>query len=220
MRSIGKTALALTVSLMIASGPAMATPAPVVKGDPQAWAEIETALLKLTHVRSYRVKGWFSGPFDLNLGGAVEVVNPDRTHGVLVGSWTSEGIQVGNDIRSRGSLDSSSGDFLWRCEQSTSGLPAAIDFLTLLGMNLLSMSEVTAASGPAAVVDGIPTQSYTYTYKPAGWWSPGSLRLFVADATGFPKRIQWLGDQGEVGLQADFSDYDAPITIVLPECRK
>lgn len=77
------------------------------------------------------------------------------------------------------------------------------------------MSETTAARGPAAVLDGVPAQSYTYDYS----GSFGTHRLFVADVTGLPKRIQWLGDHGEVVMQADLFDYDAPITIELPACR-
>lgn len=214
MSSISKVAVPLVITLMITSGAAMATQAPTVKGDVQAWAEIEAVLLKLTQVRSYRVHGWYYG-FEFGLGGAVEVVNPDREHIILFNDGGFyEAIKVGNDTRTRGG---SPGD-IWMCDQSDSSPPAPFDFLALLGMYPPIMSEVTAARGPAGIIGGTPTQSYTY--KPSDW--PFVVRLFVADATGLPRRVQWVETQGEqkdVVMQADFFGYDAPIVIELPPCR-
>lgn len=44
-------------------------------------------------------------------------------------------------------------------------------------------------------------------------------KLFVANATGLPKRVQTLGDNDAVTMQLEYLDYDAPITITLPICK-
>ncbi len=75
--------------------------------------------------------------------------------------------------------------------------------------------EVTASKGPAAAVDGIPTQSYMYALVSGG--STSRFRLYVAIASGLPRRMHVLDQGGNATSTIDYFDYDVPI-ITLPSC--
>jgi hypothetical protein len=199
-------ALALAIALLAGSGAGAgaATPGLTVKGDQQAWAEIAAAYTKLFHLKTYRAK------FTTGMTGTMEVVNPDRVHTVMdLGTMTMETIQVGKDIRVR------QGNGAWQCSEKPTPVPNS-DVSSMHG-------EVSASRGPVVVVDGVQTQSYTYTYTPSAESTGGAnvvvrQRLFVANATGLPKRAQTLGDNDKVETQIDYLDFDAPITVSLPTC--
>ncbi len=199
MSSLRAAVVVLAVTLIV-SVTATAARDLVVRGDAKAWAEIEAAFIKFTKVKSYRTKGSVTG------GGTflMEIVNPDKFHHVMdFGGVKMETIQVGKEVRFR------QGGGPWMC----TGQPVPVldtDPQKLTG-------EVTAAKGPAAVIDGVQTQSYTYTWKDQQITT--YLRLFVAKSNGLPKRIEDLNDKGGVQSTFDYFDYDAPITITLPVCR-
>lgn len=190
-------ALNFVVSLVNTSN-IMAAEKLIVKGDAKAWAEIEAAYIKQNKVKSYRAKGTMSGA-----GVTIEFVTPDRWHTKMdTGGFAMETIMVGNDIRFR------QGGGPWQCTGQAAEVP-----MTDPGK---MSGEVTASKGPAVTVDGVQTQSYTYTWKIEG--IVVTSKIFIAVSSGFPKRIQMLGDKGEVEAQYDY-DYNAPITITLPPCK-
>ena len=194
-RDLGRAlAVAATVvTLLIA--PAIAGPALVVKGDATAWTEVAAALGKLRTVRTYRFKASFSG----SLVSTTEVVNPDRLR-VVLHEGGLEAIQVGKQVRIR------EGSGPWQCGDEAIEMPKD---------NPAAMTgEVTAARGPAVTIDGVQSRSYTYSWKSADVTTVS--RLFVAAATGFPKRAQYLAGKDVVMAQLDYFDFDAPITITLP----
>lgn len=199
MRNLSKeTALAMIIVLLAALG---ATAAPVVKGDPKAYAEINAAFDKWLHLKSWRMKG------TLPEGGSQtgEFVSPDRMHIVMnMGGVVSESIVAGKDGRVR----QAGGP--WQC------LPEQVP----IALNPKDMTEitgeVTATRGPVLAVDGVQTQSYTYSTNENG--KKSNIKLFVALTNGLPKRIQMLNEKGAVEQTLDYFDYNAPITITLPPC--
>jgi hypothetical protein len=178
-----------------------------VKGDQQAWGEIIATFMKQSKVKSYRAK--MTAPGSSGGEGTIEFVNPDRYHVVMGGQF--ESVQVGKEIRVR------TGGGAWQC----TGQPGPQPMQDPSQMS----GEVEVARGPAVTVDGVPTQSYTYTWKPSSSTAapPGvpnmivRIRVFVANSSGLLKRTQILGDNNQVQQQFDY-EYDVPITITLPAC--
>jgi hypothetical protein len=122
-----------------------------------------------------------------------------------------ESVQVGKDIRIR-----TGGSGPWQCTGQPSP-PPMTDPKQMSG-------EVEVARGPAAAIDGVPTRNYTYTWQNSRAAAPAGVpnmsvttRLFVADASGLPKRAQILNSNNQVETQFDY-EYDVPITITLPAC--
>ncbi len=142
-------------------------------------------------------------------GGTWEYVRPDRFHSVTdVGGVRTEAIWVGQQVRLR------QGNGPWQCV-SWNMPPPAPDTSQMAG-------EVTAQKGPVVTVDGVQTQSYSYTWKnvvPGAFSMTIASKVFVAVATGLPKRGQTLDDKGAMTSQTDYQDYDAPIRIDLPACK-
>jgi hypothetical protein len=141
--------------------------------------------------------------------GTIEFVNPDRYHIVTSGF---ESIQIGTDVRVR------MGSGPWQCSGQSARQPVTDPG----GMS----GEVEVARGPDVGIDGVQTRSYTYTWKPsAGAAAPPGVnltiktRLFVASASGLPKRVQILDKDDQVQTQFDYYDYGAPIAITLPNCQ-
>lgn len=199
MRNLGeRTALAVIAVFLATLG---ATAGPVVKGDPKAYAEIKAAFVKWLHVKSYRAKQASEKMGSMTM----EFVSPDRYHIVQkMGGVVAETINVGKEGRLR------QGGGPWQC------LPEQEP----MSFNLKDMEEikgeVTAAKGPVVAIDGVQTQSYTYSTNENGKTS--NQKLFVALTNGLPKRIQGLDKQGAVKWSIDYFDYNAPITITVPPC--
>ncbi len=197
MKSLGKMTALAAVTIMLAAPWAGA--APVVKGDPKAYAEIKAAFDKFLHVKSYRMKGTLQDGVSMTM----EVVPPDRYHTVMnMGGVVSESIAVGKEARVR------QGGGPWQClPEQESVVPKNPGEIK---------GEVTAAKGPVVAVDGVQTQSYTYSMIEEGVKS--NYKLFVALTNGLPKRLQILDEKGAVTGTWDYFDYNAPITIALPPC--
>lgn len=78
----------------------------VVRGDLQAWTEIERAVDKLNGLKTYRARFRMS-----QSAGRLEVVNPDRFHTAIeIGGVVHEIIQAGLVVRSR------LGGKKWECQ--------------------------------------------------------------------------------------------------------
>lgn len=201
MRNLGeRTALAVISVFLATLG---ATAGPVVKGDPKAYAEIKVAFVKLLHVKSYRAKATTQEMGSMTM----EFVSPDRWHFVQkMGGVVGETIIVGKGSRVR----QAGGP--WQCLPEQEGP---------ISLNLKDMEEikgeVTAAKGPVVAIDGVQTQSYTYSTNENE--KTRNQRLFVALTNGLPKRVQELDKQGAVKSSTDYFDYNAPITITLPPCK-
>lgn len=207
MRRVSSSVLAALVGLALATSGAAAAPKLTVKGDAKAWAEIEAALVKLTKLKSYRAKVTMTG----GGGGTWEFASPNRFRSVMdLGGMRTETVWVGKQMRFR------QGNGPWQCVSDPTP-PPATDTSQMTG-------EVTAQKGPAVAVDGVQTQSYTFTWKTSAGTGPGAFamtitnKVFVTIATGLPKRSQMVDDKGAVAAQTDYYDYDAPVRIDLPAC--
>jgi len=197
---IDSRTLALVV-MMAMVGTAGAVAAPTVKGDAKAWAEIDAALTRLPKLKTYRMKITEAD----GRSSTTAVVNPDRYHwkGTNEEGKPGEMIMVGSQktrVREAGGE--------WTC----------VDFqIPLAELDPKKMTgEVTAARGPAVTIEGVRTQSYTYSWKTE--YGIGHFKLFVA-GNGLPGRMQFLDDNGRTVRTWDFFDVDAPIAIALPACR-
>lgn len=208
-RAIWTLALVVVLAVVapvVISPPVAIAQALTIKGDQQAWAAIIAAYMKQSKVKSYRAK--MTAPGSSGGEGTIEFANPDRYHVVMGGQF--ESVQVGKEIRVR------VGGGAWQCTGQPSPQPVQ-DPSRMSG-------EVEAARGPAVAIDGVPTQSYTYTWKPSSTAAPPGvpnmtvrMRVFVANGSGLPKRAQTLGDNDQVRQQFDY-EYDMPVTITLPAC--
>jgi len=195
-------ALVLAGTLVFATG-ALAAPKLVVKGDTKAWAEIVSAMTKLTKLKSYRTKGTVAMP----TGSAVtmmDVVNPGSFYSkTTAGGNTTEVIRVGTAVRMR------TGGGAWICDTQQQDMPN-MDPEKMWG-------ELTAARGPAETIAGVQTQSYTYVWK--NDIMTVKARFFVATSDGLPRRGQVLDDDGKVVMTTDYYDFNAAIKITLPSCK-
>lgn len=198
--------LVVLVGLALVASAAAAPPKLTVKGDAKAWAEIEAAFIKLMKLKSYRAKVTMTG----GGAGTWEFVSPDRFRSVMdLGGVRTETIWVGKEMRFR------QGNGPWQCVSDPTP-PPATDTGRMTG-------EVTAQKGPVVAVDGVQTQSYTFTWKTAAI-APGApamtmtSKVFVAIATGLPRRSQTIDDKGAVTSQTDYYEYNTPIRIDLPAC--
>jgi hypothetical protein len=174
--------------------------APVVKGDPAAWAEI-VAALKKTQGTSYRAK-ITAGEVTTTM----EFIPPNSSHTIAqTPKGPTERIDVGNASRIR------YGD-KWACPPAgTMPGPFLQPIWDLQG-------EVTATRAPDLVIDGMPTRGYAYTYTDNSQGQPftTSYKLYVGVQTGLSRRVvtTWKGST----WAQDFYDYGAKITITLPPC--
>lgn len=195
----GALAVMLAGALVFATG-TVAAPKLVVKGDAKAWAEVSAALTKLVKLKSYRAKGTLPG------GGSItmDVVNPHSLHSrTAMAGAAVETIQVGAEARFR------SAGGKWECHEQSDGAPYT-DPTIMTG-------EVTTTRGPAEIIDGVRTQSYTYLWKNDDETTRN--RLFVAATDGLPRRYQLIDNNGAVAMTLNFFDFNAPIKITLPSCR-
>ncbi len=191
--------LAAGVAGLATTGNAAAQSGLAVKGDPKAWKEIEAALTSFSKVKTYRAKQTVAQGVSM----ALEAVNPDRYHTKMtMAGFAMETIQVGREVRTR------QGKGPWMC----TGLPADTPETNPTKMT----GEVTASRGPAERIDGVSTQSYTYSWKSRKLTA--RFRIFIAGNNGLPKRMQMLNEQGAAQMTFDYFDYNAPVTITLPPC--
>jgi hypothetical protein len=199
VRSLSVAAMSLLFAGLLVPPPARA--AMVVKGDPQAWSEVRTAMLRLVNAKTYRTK--MTGTDGTTM--VIETVLPDRFHTKgTFGGQAAEMISVGTTSRMR----EASGT--WLCPPGAPGPPIPkVDPDTMA-------DEITVQRGPASVIDGVPTMSYAYTTKSRDLTM--HTRLYIATGTGLPKRIELLNDSGTVTSTFDYYDVGAPITIELPNC--
>lgn len=203
MRPVARLlALVLVGTLVFATG-ALAAPKLVVKGDTKAWAEIASAMTKLTKLKSYRAKATVAGPTGAMVT-LMDTVNPGSFYSkTTVGGTVTEVIQVGTAVRIR------TGGGAWICDtqqrRQFGGDPEKM------------WGEVTAARGPAETIAGVKTQSYTYVWKSDVMTM--KMRVFVAVTDGLLKRAQVMEDDGSVTMTTDYYDFNAPIKITLPSCK-
>lgn len=183
--------LGLLISPAQAGGPA-------VKGDPKALQKILAAFNRVSAAKTYRMKGTIGGTSTV-----MEAVMPNRYH-----TWVEspdgkvfETVRVGSEVRFQQDGQR------WTC--------APAFRLNVPDTDLASLSDkIIAAKGPIAMIDGVATQSYTYTLAGQGY----TIRLYVTIADGLPKRMEGLDSTGAVESTFDYYDYGVPITIDLPAC--
>lgn len=71
-----------------------------------------------------------------------------------------------------------------------------------------------------AIIDGAGTQVFLAT-QPGQGQGPSfgnRTRIYVLKDGGLPRRIEMLDGSDKPAMTADYRDYDAPITIQLPQC--
>ncbi len=197
---IGRFWLAATAVSLSAAMAQPAVGAPVVKGDPAAWAEIVAALQK-TQGTSYRIKIAAGGVTTI-----MEFVPPNSSHTIAqTPKGVEETISVGSAYRIR------YGD-KWACPPAgTMSGPFLQPIWELQG-------EVTASRAPDLVIEGMPTRGYAYTHTDNFQGQPNttSYKLYVGVQTGLARRVvtDWRGST----WAQDFYDYGAKISITLPPC--
>lgn len=81
-------------------------------------------------------------------------------------------------------------------------------------MQQRSDAVIQVTRGGAEVVEGTPTQTYNLTITAQG--TTVRQKLYVATATGLPRRVELSSDQGTIVI--DYFDYGAAITINDPPC--
>jgi hypothetical protein len=152
-------------------------------------------------VKSYRAKETVQGMGSMTM----EYVSPDRYHIVQnIRGVVAETINVGKQGRLR------QGGGPWQCLPEHE--PISFNSKDMEDIK----GEVTAARGPVVTIDGVQTQSYTYSTNENG--KKSNQQLFVALTNGLPKRIQQQDEKGAVQWTIDYFDYNAPIAITLPPC--
>lgn len=175
-----------------------------VKGDARAWEEIQAAFMKLFRLKSYRMR--VTGADGSSV--TISYEGSGKSHIVMSqGGTTFESIRVGNETRIR------QGGGQWTCPPAGAPTPQ-IGGQVPTDPSKIS-GEVTASKGPVAAVDGIQTQSYMYALVSGG--STSRFRLFVAIASGLPRRMHMLDERGNATSTIDYFDYDVPV-ITLPSC--
>jgi outer membrane lipoprotein-sorting protein len=187
------------IFLLILPGAAIAAPGPTFKGDPQAVAEVQAAFQKFATARSWRARMTSSG-----VTTTTEFVAPDRFRMVTTqDNQTTEIFLIGREMWTK-----SGGT----CQKLPAAVPVA---------NPKELAEQTGAdttitvtkAGPESV-EGTPTQTYQLVVETRG--NTARQKLYVATATGLPRRIEIQSPQGTVAV--DYFDYNAAITINNPPC--
>jgi len=135
----------LLISPALAGGPRV--------GDPKALQEILAAFNRMNAAKTYRMKGAIGGAAMV-----VEAVMPNRYHAKV--EWPDgkvfETVRVGSEVRFQNDGQR------WTCAPA---FP-----LNFPNTDLASLSDkIIAAKGPVATIDGVATQSYTYTFTDQGY---------------------------------------------------
>lgn len=175
---------------------------PTVKGDAQAAREMQAAFQKFMAAKTFRSRISGSGS-----GGAItttDYVAPDRFHLTIAqGTNRTEMYLIGRQI--------------WiRSADGCSKLPAAVPFMNpkeIMEHGAADTIITVSRTGPATI-EGTATQSYALVVESKG--TTAREKLYVANDTGFPRRIEVESPRGSVVI--DYSDFNAPITINDPPC--
>ncbi|HET9000194.1 MAG TPA: hypothetical protein VFP86_11145 [bacterium] len=190
----------IILSFVLGTGMAMTalTPGGAAQGDASAKAQAVAAFERLNSVPSYRMKSTTSEATVV-----IEIVRPDKRHFTAQSlKGTVESIAVGREIRTRSSMPGAPAG--WRCT-TASRLPE-----TFFDMNKMKKDLTEVIRGPDTIIEGTPVHAYTDVARRG--------TLYVAAATGLPRRLVVVNIQSGKTATIDFSDYGAPITIVLPSC--
>jgi hypothetical protein len=67
-------------------------------------------------------------------------------------------------------------------------------------------------------IDGAATLVFLSTRATGGQGAGTTTRVYVLKDRGLPRRIEMLDASGKPTMTTDYSDYNAPITIPLPQC--
>ncbi|HEV8339937.1 MAG TPA: hypothetical protein VGR25_09835 [bacterium] len=205
MRSSVKAFLYFSVLLLGIPGPIPAVHAasgPSIQGDSQTVAELNAAYKKFADANSWRSRMTLPGsPPIIN---TVSYVAPDRFH-MVMSRGTDQPLEyylVGNGIW----LKNAAG-----CTR----LPGSVNIPN--PREMLKQSDdavIQVTRGGTEVVEGTPTQIYNLVITSKG--ITVRQKLYVATATGLPRRNEVTSQQGTTVV--DYSDYGAPITINNPPC--
>jgi len=218
---------ALVGIVSIGVGVALSAPgvaAPTVKGDTAAWAEIVAAYRKLNSLPGYRIKGDVSGGGPGGGSFVYEVAPPNRAYHEIQESprGKSETFSVGSKIISK---------------FSGAGVPGGTKCITLArDPNRIPLlrdpedpqdtSVYTVARKPDSVIDGTAVHVYGVTIASPRGGQEISETIYIGTQTDLPRRVVTtvaitMANQGTTQTMtstANFYDYGAKITIVLPNC--
>lgn len=198
----------LTLATFLALG-AMTSGQVTVKGDAKGWEAIKAAWRKLPTLKTYRIKIASD-----EMSGTMTVVAPDRMQMAMAAEGTtSESITVGQETRFR------QGGGAWQCGPG-GGLAALMtpDMFAIGEDSEVGVQrEVTVTRGQVVAIDGVQTQSYTFSMRTAD--ESEKTRVFIETASGLPKRMEMLNEDGAVRQTVTVFDANASITISLPACK-
>ncbi len=175
---------------------------PAMKGDPQGVQEVQAALQKFSAARTWRTRISGGGS-----GGAItttEYVAPDRFHLTITqGTERTEMFLIGRQ-------------FWMRTATGCNKPPFAVPIMNPKEMMEHSSADtiITVSRTGPVTVEGTATQSYALVVESKG--DTTREKLFVANETGFPRRIEVESSRGPVVI--DYADFNAPITINDPPC--
>jgi hypothetical protein len=190
----------IILSFVLGTGIAMTalTPGGAAQGDPTAKAQAVAAFERLNSVPSYRMKSTTSEATVV-----IEIVRPDKRHFTAQSlKGTVESIAVGREIRTRSSMPGAPAG--WRCTTASRSPETFFD------MNKMKKDLTAVIRGPDTIIEGTPVHAYIDVARRG--------TLYVAAATGLPRRLVVVSTQSGKTATIDFYDYGAPITIMLPSC--
>jgi outer membrane lipoprotein-sorting protein len=200
--------LALVVALLLSTYPPAAVAAPVtgaVRGDPQVLAEWQAAMQKFDSARSWRSKRTFSASGQ-SFTQTSEYMAPDRMRMVFAtdaqGRVVSGMVRIGSEYWVFGTGG---------CSKSPTR-PPQVQRDDREAMQAPEGYTAEITKGVAETIDGVTTQTYTMTFSGSGL--QGTMRLYVQNDTGYPKRTVTTTGQGTFTI--DYSDYNTAITITAP----
>jgi hypothetical protein len=191
-------AIILPAAFIVILAGAGTSAAPTIKGDQQAGREVASAFEKFLAAKTWRTR--------MSAGGGTivtEHVAPDRFHVTIAqGNTSTEIYLIGRQTWMR----TTSG-----CTRTPGGVAMR---------NPREMMEhgadtvITASRLGPATIDGTATQGYALIVEAQG--TTTREKLYVANATGYPRRLEIEAAQGATVI--DYFDFNAPITINDPPC--
>lgn len=193
--------LAMILNLSWSMGAAAGPPGPVYQGDAQAVAEVQAVTQRFLAATTWRVRITPPG----ERAQTMEYVAPNRFHMLMPspGSQQSEMFMIGDDV--------------WaRTGGSCQKMPVAVPFANPReAMEHRGSGKITVTRDGPGTVEGTPAQTYLVTTVDTQGVQV-QQKLFVATATGLPRRIEVRSDRGTTVI--DYLDYGAPIAINNPPC--
>lgn len=194
--------LLLAVVLLASAHPVVrAAPGPTIQGDAQAVAELTAIYRRFGEAKSWRSRMTIPGSTPATH--TIAFVAPDRFHMVMsAGNTTSEFFVIGKSV--------------WTKSGGTcTKLPGSVQLPNPReAMQQQNDAVVQVVRGGTEAVDGTPTQTYNVTVTSQG--TTVRQKLYVATATGLPRRVEMATAQGTMVI--DYFDYGAAITINDPPC--